>query len=223
MRNRIWLCLGLTVAAPGTALAQDKVTISIAGIELEAPMPAGYCLPTGKHKAVAELVAAADTENVTLATLFRCDLMAGDRPPGNDYYLIKTPRKALVLKISRAQLIEELGKEFGKAEWQEGGEKVADLPGRVSESVSGTFNTPVEMTGSFAPRGTDADCIYMGGEVQVSMAGLSYPIQAGACMTAAADKMLAVYAYDDPETDGIARLMRKSRALAIAFEPVAAP
>lgn len=219
MKKRILICLGLIAAVPGAASAQEKVRISVGGVDLEAPMPAGYCVPTGKYKTVAELVAAADTENVTLASLFPCDRMSSEQEPGSDYYLIKTPRRALLVSVSRPELIAQLKEEFGKAEWQEGGKRVAEIPGKASESITDTFNTPVEVKGSFAPRGTDADCVYMGGEVQVSMAGLSYPIQTGACMTAAANKIVTVYIYDDPEEGGVVRLMRNARALAIAFQP----
>lgn len=219
-RKLVWL--GLLVAAPGAAMAQDKIAISIVGVDIEAPMPTGYCLPTGKNKAAADLLAAADTENVTHTSLFRCDRMDDASGPGNDYYLLKTPRQALVASISRPELIAQLAKEFGKAEWQEGGSKVSGLTDKVSDSISDTFNTPVEVKGSFSPRGTDDNCVYMGGEATVAMAGMSYPIQTGACMTSVGDKVITVYVYDDPEgKDGIVRLMRKAQALATAFRPVA--
>ncbi len=222
MMKRMTACLGLLIAAPGIAAAQEKIAISIGGVELEAPMPAGYCLPTGKNKAAADLLAAADTENVTHASLFRCDQMATEAGPGNDYYLLKTPRRALVATVSRPELIAGLAREFGKAEWQEGGTKAASLTEKASGSISETFNARVEVKGSFSPRGTDADCVYMGGEATVSMPDISYPIQAGACLTSVGNKMITVYTYDDPKgSDGVVRLMRRAQALAMAFKPVA--
>lgn len=221
MIGRMLLGLALSIGASQGAAAQERLSINIIGVGLEAPIPEGYCVPTGAGRAVADLIAAADHENVTHATLFRCDRIGNPDGPGNDYYLIKTPRQALVLSVSRPELIAELEQEFGKAEWQAGGEQVTKIADEVSGSLSDTFHTPVVVDGSFAPRGTDADCAYLGGQATISMEKLSYPIQAGACMTSVGGKLITVYAYDDPKgADGIVRLMRKTRDLAMAFETV---
>jgi len=71
-----------------------------------------------------------------------------------------------------------------------------------------------------APRGTDSDCAYMGGSVKVNGGGVTYPIILGACITTAAEKIVAVYTYDDPGKDGdIAGKMRSARSVAMSIRP----
>lgn len=222
MTGRIWGALVLAMATTGTAAAQDRVSIVVADVKIEAPMPEGYCLPTGKDKVVTDLIAAADTENLTHASLVRCDRVGKPGGLGNDYYLIKTPRRVLLASVSRPELLAALEKEFGKAEWQAGGRASTEVSKKVNEDLTETFSSPVEVKGDFSGRGADSDCAYLGGEAIVSLGGVTYPIQAGACMTSVSNKMIIVYTYDDPKgTDGVVRLMRKAQALAMAFRPAA--
>ena len=220
---RMLACAGLLSFAASAAAAQDKLAFSIIGVEVDATIPTGYCLPTGKEKAAADLLAAADTFNMTHAMLIRCDRMGSATGPGNDYFLIKTPRNTLMATLPRAELLAALEAEFGKAEWQSGGAALEKAMGDVSDSMSQTFNAPVDVKGEFSPRGTDTDCGYMGGEMTIFGSHSNYPIQSGACITTAGNKLVTVYAFDDPKgTDGIIRLMRKARDLAMSFAPKAA-
>lgn len=219
---RMLACAGLWSLAASPAAAQDKLAFSIIGVEIEAPIPADYCLPTGKDKAIADLLAAADTFNVTYVMLVRCDRMGSATGPGNDYFLIKAPRNTLTAILPRTELLAALEAEFGKAEWQSGNAALEKTMGDVSDSMTQTFNAQVDVKGEFTPRGTDSDCSYLGGEMTISGSHGNYPIQGGACITTAENKLVTVYAFDDPKgTGGVIRLMRKARDLAMSLAPKA--
>lgn len=209
---KIWI-LTMAAMAPGTAHAAD-MSFSIDDVRLTAPIPAGYCIPTGRDKTVADLVAKGDAENLTLATLIRCDQAGRAEGFGNDYMLIKTPIAAMGVRLQRAEFLQALAAEFGKADWQSG-QLGAQATDDAAKNVSDTLKTPIEIKGEIKPRGTDEDCAYLGGSVNVTGAGVAYPIILGGCMTTAGDKVLAVYSYGDPGTGGgVAGKMRSARAVA---------
>ena len=214
---KIWI-LALAAMAPGAAHAAD-MSFSVDDVRLTAPIPAGYCLPTGRDKTVADLVAKGDIENVTLATLIRCDRAGRTDGFGNDYILIKTPNAAKGVRLQRAEFLKALAAEFGKPDWQSG-DLGTQATNDAAKNLSDTLKTPVEIKGEIRPRGTDSNCAYMGGSVNVNGGGVTYPIILGACITTAAEKIVAVYTYDDPGKGGdIAGKMRSARTLAMSIRP----
>jgi len=211
-----WLCAAAAIVAPGAVQAAE-VGFTINDVKLTATIPAGYCLPEGNDKLIADTLASGDADNVTLATLIRCDEAGQGDGPGNDYMLIKTPRSALPTRIARPELLTALAGEFGKAEWQSGatGKKATQ---DAAQGLSEAFNTPVAIEGDVAARGTDGDCAYLGGTLNVDGGGVSYPIILGGCITSAANKVVAVYSYDDPgKGGGVAGKMRTARNLAMTI------
>jgi hypothetical protein len=127
-----WALVAGAMMVPGAAEAAD-VTFTVHDVTLTATIPAGYCVPMNKDKLIADTLATGDKENITLATLIRCDKAGRAEGPGNDYMLIKTPQNALATRIPRAELLTALGAEFGKAEWQSGATgkaATADAAGR---------------------------------------------------------------------------------------------
>ena len=203
---------------PTPALAQDRIVIDMIGVRLEAPLPAGYCLPDVATQAIDDLVAAADTLNVTHVALRPCDAMLSDEEPLKDYYLIKSPRAGLAASVSREAFLAEMAQHFGKAEWQVGGARVKEITDKTNRDIRETLSPSLAVEGDFGARGTDADCAYLGGEAIVSLGTSRYPIQGGACMTSVGNKVLTVYLYGEPTENGVVALMQKSRDLAMAFK-----
>lgn len=180
-------------------------------------MPAGYCRPKGRLQKTAGTLAAADTANVTLATLFRCDSVEKDDSPGVDYYVIKTPTGAMSMQVSRPDFLASLAPAYGKATWVIGPE--ADkVDADVGRALSSAVGQKVLVDGAFATRGTDDNCAYLGGTTRVTMSDVAYETIIGTCITSSGQKPLVVFRYDDPtREDGIVGAMQDARALAISF------
>jgi hypothetical protein len=213
---KAWILGAAAILLPGAAQAAE-VNFTVAEVKLTAVIPAGYCLPAGQDKVIADTLAMGDAENVTLATLIRCDQAGRAKGPGNDYMLIKTPKAALGTRMARAEFLTALGAEFGKAEWQNSTASKQSTQD-AAKGLSDAFNTPVEIKGDLAPRGTDGDCAYLGGSLNVNGGGVVYPIILGGCITTAADKVVAVYAYDDPgKGGGVTGKMQSARNVAMAI------
>ncbi len=212
-----WVLAAGAMMVPGAAMAAE-VSFTVHDVTLTATIPAGYCVPVNRDKLIADTLATGDTENVTLATLIRCDKTGRDEGPGNDYMLIKAPKGALATQIGRADLLTALAAEFGKADWQSGAASKA-ATAQATKGLSDTLNTPVDIGGDLAPRGTDGDCAYLGGTLQVNGGGVAYPIIVGGCITSAGNKVLAVYTYDDPgQGGGVAGKMRTARSVAMSIK-----
>ncbi len=184
---------------------------------LTLPLPTGYCLPANRDKQIADLVAAGDTANVTHTMFIRCERAGNNKGPGNDYIIIKTPLSAVSAVVERDELLAELATEFGKANWQNG--DVAKEIDKESEAgLSRVLGTSIAIEGEFGPRGADAECAYLGGSVNVSGAGVSYPVITGSCITSAAGKVVVVHTYDDPgKGGGVEGKMRFAKSIALTI------
>ena len=211
-----WVLAGAALMVPGTVHAAD-VTFTVHDVTLKATIPAGYCIPVNNDKLIADALATGDKDNVTLATLIRCDHAGRTEGPGNDYMLIKAPVSALSASMPRAEFLAALAGEFGKAEWQSG-ESKKQVTDHAAKGLSDAFNTPVDIQGDIAPRGTDDECAYLGGTLTVNGGGVSYPIILGGCITSAANKVVGVYTYDEPgKGGGVAGKMRTARNVAMSI------
>jgi hypothetical protein len=111
------LTTALVVATPAVSAERASVPFMVGGVPFELPAQPGYCLPTGQVAAVTQLVAAADKANVTDVTLVRCGEDA--EAALQDYTLIKTPVTALLVTMSREQVLATLAAEFDKPEFKE--------------------------------------------------------------------------------------------------------
>lgn len=211
-----WILAASAMMVPGAAQAAD-VTFTVHDVTLTATIPAGYCVPMNTDRLIADTLASGDTVNVTLATLIRCDKAGRAEGPGNDYMLIKSPKAVLAATMPRAALLTALAGEYGKAEWQSGAmskQATAD----AAKGLSDAINAPVDIKGDLAPRGTDGDCAYLGGTLNVNGGEVSYPIIVGGCITSAANKVVGVYAYDDPgKGGGVAGKMQTARNVAMTI------
>lgn len=210
-----WILAAAAMTTATPALATDDVRFSIDGVDLTAPVPPGYCLPEGSAEIAAKAQAAADDRNLTLARFGRCD-DAGlvDRI---DYMYIKSPRSALATRISRKDYLAAAAKEFGRIDWPSTNDQVFD---EVGKKLSKQHNAPVATEGSIRPRGTDDVCAYLGGSLSLAAPSGARQLTMGACITSAGGKIVAVYAYGDPDMPGgVEGLMRKARTVALSIEP----
>ena len=211
-----WVAMMLMSPVIGPApAAQDTIDFSVADVALTMKLPAGYCLPTGRGAAVAQLVANGDPNAVTHATLYRCGVEPGTG--ANDYTLIKTPRSMLDATIDRPALIREMGAQFDNPL------TVAALAKTdAGADVSRALGTKVEITGEVKPLGHDDVCAYMGGQVSVAGAGTSYLQPAAICITSVGGKILMIARYGkDLAPTAIATLLREARAVALTLRPAA--
>lgn len=214
-----WIAIAAAVAAPGAALATEKANFTVHDVTLSVDLPAGYCLPKNNDGLIAETLAKSDPQNLTLATFIRCDRQNRPEGPGNDYVLIKSPNAALTQRVERAKLLSELNAEFGKPEWQTDGNGSKQSIATASQNLSDNLGGKFDIKGAIAPRGVDADCAYLGGTLQLSGGGVSYPIIGGACITGVNGKIVAVYTYDDPDRGGgVIGKMRMARNLAMSIK-----
>lgn len=201
--------MALTSAAAGTS---DRLAdFRVGGVSFRLPIPAGYCLPSGRMADVMQLLAAGDTENVTDLSLAQCvDKML---PGASDYTIIKTPRRGLLVTVDRAELLTAVGKEFDK--------KLDTSPmlDAAGKSVSGVAGTKISISGTFGPRGKDDVCAYMGGVLHYESRTMTYDQPMGGCITAVGGRVLYIYRTGTKNDEaGILDLMRESRAIALSIK-----
>lgn len=163
-------------SAPGQAPQGGNATFQHSGMTYTFPMPAGFCLPTGKYLTRAEQVAASDPANVTKLTLNDCVSMTQG---GNlaRWGMVKSPRSMESLDVgTRDNMIAEMKR----------------------QSASGTFQQALDQASAQSgvavkvkPLGTDYYGAYIGGTVVVE--GHTF---AGAwSMTVIKHRVLGVYMY----------------------------
>lgn len=214
-----WAALALAaLLLPATAQAGEALRFSIDGVAIKGNGPDGYCLPKGPDAAAAELLASGDKDNATHATLIPCAKMGSPDGVKYDYYLIKSPRAMAAMNVPRAQFLAMMKTELALPTYSDGSHTDSVID-RSSKDLTDTFGTRVDLSGEIAPRGADATCVYLGGQLNVATAGTSYPIKLAGCGTSVGGKILFVYAYEDPKTPNVDRvLIQRIRALASALQ-----
>ncbi|MBB6426631.1 hypothetical protein [Sphingopyxis sp. JAI128] len=206
------LAVGLALL-PGAGHAADPLSIRLGDVPVKGVIPDGYCLPTGADEAAADMLAKGDRDNRTHAMLIRCDQR--NKPGGTkyDYYLVKSPH-AQPPAMKRAEFIALMTEELKLPAYQSGDATRPEI-GKAGDNLSTALGTRVDLSGEIRPRGADAVCIYMGGELEVRSAVASYPIAVGGCGTVVAGQILFVYAYDDPaKPNSGAALLQRTRWIA---------
>ena len=199
----------LLVGTTAAGAAGPTASFRFGGVAFEAPIPDGYCLPQGRDIDAAQLIAAADRENVTHLTLYRCGPNEGVR---NDYILLKTPRQALFANLEREQLLSAMAQVFESQEFES---TVAAMPDRVEGDLSTVVGREIDLTGRIQPLGRDDTCAYLGGTMQVNSALLSYPISVGICMTVVSGRLVSVNYYgSDRGEAGVRDLLERAKLFA---------
>ena len=190
----------------------------VGGVSFAVPMPEGYCLPVERQADVAQLLASMDTENVTDVTLMRCNVALNKGT--NDYTIIKTPRRALMVTMSRPQLLISIGQAFDNPVAVAGATDQKSLDA-AAKNFSDTFGTKVSLSGDFVPRGKDEVCGYMAGVLRFESPRLSYDQPVAACLTAVGGRMLMIYRAGLKGDDAsMLQLMRETRAIALTIKPI---
>jgi len=206
---------GLTGTA---AAAQGKpgwASFSVGSANFEMPIPAGYCLPTGKGSDAARLLATADKLNVTSLTLLSC---TGN--PFGTYIIIKTPVPVVNSDFTREEMLKSLGSAFEAPSIKE---KIATgaLLNESADGLSTAFGQKVDLSGDMRPRGKDDACAYLGGTLELKSTQIAYRASMGSCLTAVGRRFIAVHVYGpDKGPAGVAALIATSRRVMETIRPV---
>jgi hypothetical protein len=207
----------LALAIPlfcGTALAQqaETVTFTVAGQAFEMPMPQGYCLPrTASEISRADLQSSTDPNGVTHVTLDSC----GPGASTHDYIIIKTPKSAMSFKTTHDRLLASLGPAFEK----ETGAVVQtpEEDERLRRIASEQSGHPVDVSTAIEPRGHDDVCAYLGGTAQITDKRPRYETIGGCIAVVSGRVLMIVLAADGNDPATLARLLPRSRAMALAI------
>jgi hypothetical protein len=201
------------LALPTAALAADPLSIRLGDAPVVGLIPDGYCLPVGVNKQNADQLAKGDPDNQTHAMFIRCDQQNQTGGIKYDYYLVKSPNVPAPV-MTRAEFIAMMAEELKLPAYQSGAAAAPEI-GKAGDNLSSALGTKVDLSGEIRPRGTDAVCVYLGGQLEVRSDAASYPIALGGCGTIVAGKILFVYVYDDPaKPDSGAVLLQRARWVA---------
>lgn len=208
------ICALLAFCLPShPAAAQNPTLFSIGPATFRADGLSGYCLPNAELKAIEQLMAAADTMNVTLLTMVRCDDAIAPLTM-DEYFILKAPKTELFATLTQEQLFEGLSEEFGNPQ-----SEVNMLDGKVMDEVSETYtnllNTELKVDGTINPAGIDDVCGYLAGVLELSSDGETIKASAAVCLTIAKNKLLSVNYYAPGETEADVRsAMAKAKDIA---------
>ena len=224
MANRLLgLFAVLSLITPTLATAQDDAeggettTFTAKGKNFEVAVPDALCLPqTQTDEEATLLLAALDPDNETSVTMGDCTAFF------KHYALIKYPKnlpevpfsKPVFLRfLARSMETEAVKKELDKAK------------GDASQDVSEGTNGAVEISqGDIVFSGSDDECVYLSGQLQVEGFGQTDDMLIATCMTLVGQIAFAVHTYIDTDrstdVDGLKNLAR-TIATSIAEKPAA--
>lgn len=207
-----------TAAAVPVMAVAASVALQVGPDKLSMPLPTGFCVPRGYVAGVAEAVAKADDQNVTLATFVNCEHQ-DDEMAMNNYVIVKAFRKAVMLRFEKASTLDQLDKAATGPNAPRFDENLAK---RTSDSLEATTGQRMELTGDFGYAGRDQDCIYLAGRMALKDKPEKSLLMA-ACTTVAGGKLLTVYRYDARPTADVAALKAETRSIAVSIRAPAAP
>lgn len=203
----------IAAALSGQPAPPAKATeVNVGAVTLRVPLPAGFCLPEGDEIGVAQMLAAADTANITLLTLTGCDAAQ----TGGQYLLVKAPFSAINMDVSRAELIAELTTPEAISSMEQG----ASSTHAANERFAELGVNDVSIEASIQMRGSDDVCVYLGGLGTEIVKGKAIPKAMAACMTAIGGRMVSLYRYrEGADPEGYLSLMPELRRWALQIEP----
>lgn len=198
-------------STPVAALPPLRTTdFNLIGDNIIVPLPAGYCPASGRFEGIAQLTAAADKENLTTASLYLCDDIASDTAPTR-YALVKTPRKLLLVKASRSELLAEMGaippSELGALMNSE------NLGKEASKSASEVLGAKTEIGVNIQPVAADEYGYYITGTGQGSAGTQTFQVCFAGVLTTIKGHVIAYYFYAPGQTLGdIAAVLALTKA-----------
>lgn len=191
--------------------AAQNVKFSVAGTNLQVPIPAGFCAPEASTKANAEKTLGADPSTIFLALIVRCEAPAND--PLQDYIVITAPTSAAALSIPRSELLANMAADFDPPEFRD---FIANEVSGPNSGRNDTLITGPNLSDPPIALGHDKVCLYLGGE-KPSAAGNPYTTRVGACMTSVNGKIISIYRYADTRLGWtIGRLLHEARTIALS-------
>lgn len=209
----------LSLMGPRLAQAADQpaeANFRIAEAALAMPVPSGLCVPAAQVAALSQMTSAADPSNVTVADFWNC---GAPELAGSHYVLLKVPTQVLVLQVEKADALKQL-------------EAVLSAPGApmfdgsydaaVKEGIDKVTGMQTKLKSNFGYIGRDADCLYMGGRVDISIGAAKTPTGGGlvaVCMTVVGKKLLSVNVYDARPGADIKALTAEAHALSQTIHP----
>lgn len=206
------LICAVCIVPQAAAEESNTANFRIGGVELSLPVPVGYCQPAGNRVDIAQIMAAADSLNVTHTTIFKCE-----DAKMLDYVILKTPIQALLPSIDRAEFLRIATSEFSKPETLAAlsNDKIEK---EVSQGFENVLNQKVSIESQIGYRGGDDACIYLGGYASYTNIPEPYTIALGMCMTTVEKKVVSVNVYGPPKDSGdVARLMARAREIALSI------
>ena len=159
------LGLGAWLSAQAASTGPTIASFSLPTGSYKAPLPDGYCLPTGKYDANAKLGAAADSTNLTDLTFYRCaDMTAGADP--TSWGMVKTPLSVVSAKAPpRSQLIAEMKSQVDPAAMKRLDDEAAKQATPQAERV---FGQDLKVGMDAKAVGSDQFGIYFAGTLTVT-------------------------------------------------------
>jgi len=154
-------------SAPSTQPANDARmgTFMLPGIEFKFPLPAGFCLPTGRYDDRARLTAGADTANITDISFDDCADMASGADLSR-WGMVKTPRVyASADAGTREKFLRDLKAEIASGDFQKSMEQGVD---DSNEALQQMYGPGAHVGAHMVPLETDANAGYIGGTITVN-------------------------------------------------------
>lgn len=207
------LVAGMGAAQSAAAQARQVASFRLGGVAFEVPLPAGYCPPQGRAIDVAQMVAAADVDNITDLSLFPC----GDDGSAANYFLVKTPKSMLATSVTRPELLAAAGAEFDKPEFNE-----MLASGTINDKTSKAYTDMTQqvttLTGQVKPLGRDETCAYLGGVLNFKTDKIAYSRAISGCITAVADRAIFVFRYSEGEPANVLKMLPVAKAFALSIK-----
>lgn len=181
MKMVLIAALGVGLSAPAA-----DVAFRVGSVEMVAPVPKGYCPAEGNVAATAQRIAAADSRNVTHATVTAC---TADKT-WRDYFILKTPNELLGVATTTAELQAAVVPALKQAD-------SAAAMAETSKGLSGTLGSKVEVKGEVLGYGQDDRCVYLGGVLDLNAPdrGIAYTLAMAGCMTVVGGRVVTIYRY----------------------------
>lgn len=188
----------------------DLAYFRMGGVDFAVPIPAGYCVPQGRDVDIAQALAATDNINLTHVTLMKCgenDLL--------NYFILKTPRAAILKDFQLEPFLNEIGVQF-----QSTAIKDFMSDGSLDKEVKKGFQTvlgsDLDLTTDIKPLGRDERCAYVGGTAEFTNVPDPYKISMGRCITIISNRIISIYSYGSrTDVQGVVEQLKKAKELSV--------
>lgn len=209
MTMMLAFALGAAGAAPTTT------DFTIGGLKFRVAIPAGFCLPEGEQIAQAATIAASDPANITNVFLIQCGVQPPTLP---ELISIKTLRMFETAPLQRESFIAQMAAALPMIETPDMQQKLMQ---QTEGNISSATGAKVDLKGTVRGQGRDATCAYLGGSIDVAIAGRQATGVIGACATVVGSRQFSVYRVSyKPQSDGGAGLLTETRKIALTISPV---